>query len=91
MKNKKVLYIISQILPWAALLGFVLFNTGLFFEETKVTDALGKKIEDLRPLFYGLSIGVCVLGFLHGIFRYKIPFLGADQTRKALKEGKPVR
>ncbi len=91
MKNKKVLHIILQILPWAALLGFVLFNTGLFFEETKVTDALGKKIEELRPLFYGLSIGVCVLGFLHGIFRYKIPFLGADQTRKALKEGKPVR
>lgn len=91
MKKKKAVHIVLQILPWAVLLGFILFHARLFFEESRVTDELGQKIEELRPLFFGLSIAACVLGFLHGLFRYKIPFIGADPDRKAGKEGKPVR
>ncbi|MGX8703521.1 MAG: LTA synthase family protein, partial [bacterium] len=91
MRTKKIKKVIVQLLPWAALLIFILIHTGLFFEETKVTDELGKKIEELRPLFFGLSIGACVLGFLHGVFRYKIPFFGADPNRKAKKEGREIK
>ncbi|MGX8728180.1 MAG: hypothetical protein ACSW75_01275, partial [Lachnospiraceae bacterium] len=90
MRTKKIKKVIVPLLPWAALLIFILIHTGLFFEETKVTDELGKKIEELRPLFFGLSIGACVLGFLHGVFRYKIPFFGADPSRKAKKEGREI-
>ncbi len=84
--KKKVIHILLQILPYAILVGFVLWNTPLYFEETKVTDELGRKLEELRPLFYGLSLGICVLGFLHGLFRYQIPFIGADPERKRQKE-----
>ena len=91
MSKKKIRSVIFQLLPWGVLLVFILIHTGLFFEETRVTDELGLQIEALRPLFFGLSIGVCVLGFLHGLFRYRIPFIGADPDRRAKKKGLPVR
>lgn len=58
---------LPKFIDWAVLLVFLLWNAGLFFGSSRVTDEWGKMIEPARPFVFAGLI-VCIFSaFLHGL------------------------
>ncbi len=79
---------IPKFLNWAVLLGFLIWNSSLFFGVSKVTDTEGKQIEPARPYVFFLLIFCILFVFLHGLYKSygrkkrEDSLSGADRTSR---------